>query len=254
MFRGDILLRHIRTFSLSKHTPIQRVKRVRQGNGSSSLVSLTQRCTRSDFVNICSKQFHTSTASGEDRPDFSKMASRFKQQRVERNKRRRWEDREDNGGGRRWSNAEDNNGGGRRWDDRDYKRGRTHTNEDFHAKGNRYRDDRDYKRGQRTRTKTIMPKATVIGTTATTKEVERTRTKTIMPSNRHRDDRDYTRGRTHTNEADYVKGSGRWNKEGRRDDVRRRFSSHNSTAHQIHRLRKSLNISPLTLRSDAHCG
>ena len=51
MFRGDILLRHIRTFSLSKHTPIQRVKRVRQGNGSSSLVSLTQRCTRSDFVN-----------------------------------------------------------------------------------------------------------------------------------------------------------------------------------------------------------
>ena len=122
------------------------------------------------------------------------MASRFKQQRVERNKRRRWEDRRQ----RRWaslSNAEDNNGGGRRWDDRDYKevnaherrlscqrqplsgrprlqRGGTHTNEDYHAKGN------------------------VIGTTATTKEVERHERRLSCKGNRHRDDRDYTRGRT----------------------------------------------------------
>ena len=102
MFRGDLLLRHIRTLSLPKHRPDRRISRVRQGTGSSSLVSLTKRCTRSDSVNICSMQFHTSTASGEDRPDFSKMANRFKQERVQQGKRRRWKDGVQNGGGRRW--------------------------------------------------------------------------------------------------------------------------------------------------------
>eukprot|EP00944_MAST-04C_sp_MAST-4C-sp1_P014948 g14948.t1 len=130
-------------------------------------------------------QFHTSTASGEDRPDFSKMANRFKQERVQQGKRRRWKDGVQNGGGRRWSEADGSEGGrrwseaegsegGHRWDTRDYKRGRNHTSQAYHAK-----------------------------------------------DNRHWDNRDDRRGRTQANEADYVKGSRPWNEKGGRDDVRK---------------------------------
>ena len=109
---------------------------------------------------------------------------------------------------------------------------------------------------ERTRTKTFMPKATVIGTTATTKEVERTRTKTIMP-------KATVIGTTATiQEVEPIRTKRIMSKAaavgikkaGAMMSEKAIFGSHNGTAHQIeNRLRKSLNISPLTLRSDARC-
>ena len=120
-------------------------------------------------------QFHTSTASGEDRPDFSKMANRFKQERVQQGKRRRWKDGVQNGGGRRWSEADGSEGGrrwseaegsegGRRWDTRDYKRGRNHTSQAYHAKDNRHWDNRDDRRGRTQANEADYVKGRALGT------------------------------------------------------------------------------------------
>ena len=102
------------------------------------------------------------------------------------------------------------------------KRGRTHTNEDFHAKATVIqRRPRLQKRWNATNEDyhgEVQPSSGRPRLQKRSNAHERSLSCQRQPSSGR--PRLY-KGRTHTNEADYVKDDRRWNKEGRRDDVRK---------------------------------